>query len=134
VSKELAAKFRDFVGPLVVALDILPRQSYFQLVGAKGTISEELTRILNDLQSVLEVPEDSKRPIQLLHPSFRDFLVTKGRASDRFLINEADTHQRLAGQCLELMSSSLQNNRRRTKGGVTANWPKPHQIQISHFT
>ena len=110
VSKELAAKFREFVGPLVVALDILPRQSYFQLVGATGTIDEKLTRILRDLQSVLEVPEDSKSPIQLLHPSFRDFLITEGQASDRFLINEADTHQWLAGRCLDLMASGLENN------------------------
>ena len=110
LSKELAAKFRELVGPLVVALDILPRQSYFQLVGATGTIGEELTRILKDLQSVLEVPEDSKSPIQLLHPSFRDFLVTEGRSSDHFLINEADTHEWLAGRCLDLMASGLENN------------------------
>jgi NACHT domain len=110
LAKELAAKFREFIGPLVVAFDILPRQSYFQLVDATGTVAGELTRILKDLQSVLEVPEDSKSPIQLLHPSFRDFLVTKGRASDSFSINEADTHQWLAGRCLDLIASGLKNN------------------------
>jgi hypothetical protein len=109
-SKELATKFREFVGPLVVTLNILSRQSYFQLIGATGTVGQELTRIIKDLQSVLEVPEDPKSPIQLLHPSFRDFLVTTGRASDHFLINEEHTHQWLAGRCLDLMFSSLKNN------------------------
>jgi hypothetical protein len=117
LTEGLAAKFRKFIGPLVVALDILPRQSYFQLVGATGTIGEVLTKILEDLRSVLEVPEDSKGPIQLLHPSFRDFLVTKGRASDRFLINETDTHQWLADRCLDLMASGLENNMCKLKPG-----------------
>jgi hypothetical protein len=108
--EKLAIKFREFIGPLVVTLDILPLNSYFQLVGATGTVGQGLGKIIEDLQSVLEVPEDPKSPIQLLHPSFRDFLVTTGRAPDQFLINDAHTHQWLAGRCLDLMSSSLKSN------------------------
>ena len=75
---------------------------------------EVIDQTLEDLHAILDIPEDRTRPLRLHHPSFRDFLLDKGRCSDPnpqkrgnspFWVDERETHERLTSKCLQLMSS-----------------------------
>jgi len=72
------------------------------------SISED---ILEDLHSILDIPEDQSLPIRLHHPSFRDFLLDKERCNDpRFSVDEKKAHGSLAAACIQLMSESLRQD------------------------
>ena len=55
------------------------------------------------------MPKDSDAPVQLLHLSFREFLVDHS-ASDVFWIDELAGHAQLAKDCLENMNRGLKTN------------------------
>jgi len=66
---------------------------------------------LNDLHSILDIPEDQSLPIRLHHPSFRDFLLDKERCNDsQFSVDEKKAHGALADACIQLMSKRLGRN------------------------
>lgn len=70
-----------------------------------------MVHTLNDLRSILDVPEELTSPIRLHHPSFRDFLLDKNRCRDtNFWANEKQAHQTLAGRCIGVMSASLKKD------------------------
>jgi hypothetical protein len=106
--RELADRFQRVVGSIVVLFDALSATALSRL------LTEELDIVnitLDPLHSVLSVPQDTQYPISLLHPSFRDFLLARGRCSDsRFLVDQKLAHSRLAKSCLELMSVTLKEN------------------------
>ena len=77
----LVRRFRDTVGSIIVLFNSL---SIVVLVRLSLALSETISIILDPLKSVLNVPEDRNVLIQLLHPSFRDFLVNKDRCLDRY--------------------------------------------------
>ncbi|KAI8674683.1 hypothetical protein NCS57_00367000 [Fusarium keratoplasticum] len=72
---------------------------------------QEVDGQLRYLRSVLDLPDDSSpmSPIRLFHLSFKDFLVHESDAGE-FQIEEAKTHQRLAAQCLDVLSGALKTN------------------------
>ena len=76
----LTQRFRDTVGSMVVLFDSLSTAVLARLFSA---LSETISTTLDPLKSALNVPEDRKAPIHLLHPSFRDFLVNNDRYLDR---------------------------------------------------
>ena len=72
---------------------------------------EDIGRAVDDLHSILVVPEDQCHPIRLHHPSFRDFLLDQQRCRDQhFLVNEKTAHEVLALNCLKLMNSCLKRD------------------------
>ena len=112
----LARRFRDTVGSIIVLFDSL---STVVLAGLSLALSETISITLDPLKSVLNVPEDRNAPIQLLYPSFRDFLVNKDRCLDRyFWIDQGKAHHDIAKHCLCVMSKTLKRNicRLRTPG------------------
>jgi hypothetical protein len=67
--------------------------------------------ILDDMHSILIVPQDQGHPISLHHPSFRNFLLDKQRCRDlRFWVDEKEVHQALAESCMRLMSNKLKRD------------------------
>ena len=98
----------------------------FELVSAKvlrelcSTIDLETVWIrLESLQSVLVVPESEDAPIRILHPSFRDFLLDKGRCSDNhFWIDDKDAHRDIFNSSMGLMSSDPPTGLRRDICGM----------------
>jgi hypothetical protein len=67
-----------------------------------------MDQTLNDLHAILDIPEDSTHPLRLHHPSFRDFLLDRKRCEDlHFEMDEKKVHRKLATQCIQLMSGSL---------------------------
>ncbi|OAL49935.1 hypothetical protein IQ07DRAFT_600062 [Pyrenochaeta sp. DS3sAY3a] len=110
VIKQLADKFRQYIGPLIIMVDTLPRHSYLQLVGTTDDSEDPITKMLIDLRSVLEASEDPTTPIRLLHSSFRDFLLDDTRVPKKFSINQSETHYGLTDRCLSFMESGLRYN------------------------
>jgi hypothetical protein len=72
---------------------------------------EDVVQTLEDLHSVIDIPQDNKDPLRLHHPSFRDFLLSKDRCQKADLwVNEKQAHQMLADSCLQLLSTSLKQD------------------------
>ncbi len=101
----LAQRFRDTVGPILVLFASLSTVTLARLFPA---LSDTISITLGHLKSVLKVPEDHTSAVQLLHPSYRDFLVNQERCLDRhFWINVRKAHHNIVKQCLCVMSNSL---------------------------
>jgi NACHT domain len=106
--EELCRSFKEIVGSIVVLFDPLSAANLARLL---NKTKEEIVQTLDDLHSVLDVPESQEYAIRLLHPSFRDFLLDKKRCRDQQLwVHDIKTHEILAQNCLGLMSSSLKRD------------------------
>lgn len=104
----LSRQFRDVVGPIIVLFDSL---STTVLKSLFPTFSERIDLTLEPLKSLLIVPDDRTTPVRLLHPSFRDFLISQERCrAKNFWIDPKKTHRIMAKQCLRLMSNNLKRN------------------------
>ncbi|KAF2466054.1 uncharacterized protein BDR25DRAFT_269130 [Lindgomyces ingoldianus] len=102
--QEVAERFRQVVGSIVILASPLSTHSLARLLRVSlDTIEDQLDL----LHSVLSIPPDLNAPVQLLHLSFRDFLVDpeKGREQEKypFWVDERQTHELLAAQCLKLL-------------------------------
>lgn len=72
--EELFYLFRSIVGVIVILFNPLSAHALSELLDIKR---QEVKQTLDDLHSVLDVPESQAHSIRLLHPSFRDFLLKK---------------------------------------------------------
>jgi hypothetical protein len=107
--KEEACRIlRKILGSIVILLMPLSALSLSRLLGIrKGGID----RILNELHSVLDVPNDQSRPLRLHHPSFRDYLLSRDRCNHPDLcVDEKQAHYTLADSCIRLMATSLKKD------------------------
>jgi WD40 repeat protein len=96
-----AAKFRKVVGILVVSFEALSRS---QLAHILDTNLDEIDDVLDNLKSVIRVPEDPNEPVKIFHSSFREFLLDENnKAFQHFRINEAQAHALLGEDCIRLM-------------------------------
>ncbi|KAG8933857.1 hypothetical protein FRC01_006703 [Tulasnella sp. 417] len=69
------------------------------------------TEALNDLRSLVHVPDSSADPIHLMHTSVRDLLVDSERCGGALdTVDLAGNHRSLASKCLRLMERDLQTN------------------------
>ncbi|KAE8376302.1 hypothetical protein BDV26DRAFT_294231 [Aspergillus bertholletiae] len=100
--------FRQVVGSILVLSRPL------SIIALSKLIEIELrdTRwLMEHLYSVLEMPQGDHGPIQLLHLSFRDFLLASHRCKDsHFWIDEKQAHRTLYQYCLKIMSSALRRD------------------------
>jgi hypothetical protein len=105
--EQLTAIFRQVVGAIVVLFDPLSLIAIARLLDMDNeTIKKRFYR----LRSILEVPARQERPIRLLHPSFRDFLLDKQRCRGHFWVDEKKAHEALAESCPRLMSKNLRRD------------------------
>ncbi|KAK6518911.1 hypothetical protein TWF281_003601 [Arthrobotrys megalospora] len=103
---ELAREFQQIVGSVVVLFNNLDTSSLAQLIGSEADITN---LVIENLGSVLGTYDTGD--IRLLHPSFRDFLLTDTRCRDhRFQVDEEQAHKTLTERCLELLNTSLRKN------------------------
>ena len=98
--------FRHIVGSIVVLADPLSASALARLLDVDP---EKVWEKLDWLHSVLSIPRETELPIKPFHLSFRDFLLDQ-TSSTIFSVNEADTHKRLATDCLQTMQASLPLN------------------------
>jgi hypothetical protein len=90
---------------------------------------QRVNRMLKELHAILDIPKDRGHPLRLHHPSFRDFLFSRDRCVDEnFLVDEKQAHAALAGNCIQLMSSTLKQDicGMRAPGTLAADVGKDH--------
>ncbi|KAJ5376499.1 hypothetical protein N7509_013385 [Penicillium cosmopolitanum] len=98
--------FRRIVGATVLLFSPLSSVSLAKLICSdKAKVQVRFST----LQSVVSVPKDSDAPVQLLHLSFREFLVDHS-ASGEFWIDELAGHTQLTKDCLECMNRELKRD------------------------
>ena len=71
--------------------------------------ADEILQPLLGMQSILCIPGDNDKPVQLLHTSLRDFLTTEPRSGTHFL-NPATHHFAIAMDCLALVTAHVEND------------------------
>lgn len=104
----LNASFKKIVEYIVVLFSVLPAQ---ELAALLLVSSEKIISALSSLYSVLNFPKDVLHPIQLLHPSFWDFLFDNKRCVDVDIRIEADEiYKNLTRNCLQLLSDKLKRD------------------------
>ncbi|KAJ5697656.1 hypothetical protein N7488_011340 [Penicillium malachiteum] len=91
--------FRRIVGAIALLFSPL---SAISLAGLLRLDEIKVCSRLNTLRSVVSVPKHSDAPVQLLHLSFREFLVDDSASAD-FCINEQAGHTQLAKDCIKYM-------------------------------
>jgi hypothetical protein len=106
--EEVCGMLRHILGSVVVLFSPLSTSSLGRLLFVP---KEEIDGTLEDLHAILDIPQDSTRTLRLHHPSFRDFLLDKSRCEDpNFLVDDKQAHQKLAANCLRLISTSLKQD------------------------
>ncbi|CAG8948611.1 unnamed protein product [Penicillium salamii] len=106
--KEFMNDFQQIVGAIVLLFSPLSSAALSDLI----QLDKETTQgRLSTLRSVLSVPRDGDEitPIQLLHLSFREFLVSQPASAD-FWIDEKAIHTKLAVDCLGCMNRGLKRD------------------------
>jgi hypothetical protein len=111
--------FRRLVGSIVTLFDTLSVCDLGPFIlGPVDDPVHVLMEVLSPLHSILVLPEnfseghpDLLRPVRLLHPSFRDFLLDKDRCvHKRFWVHDQAAHNQLAERCLAVMSEMLRKD------------------------
>ncbi|KAL7909284.1 hypothetical protein GGI35DRAFT_376166 [Trichoderma velutinum] len=102
---ELQHEFQKIVGSVIVLFDTLTLTDLVDVInGQKGRVES----MFNNLRSVLDISEDDRRQITILHPSFRDFLLNPRRCSHKtFRISAKQLHYDIFERCLAIMHGSL---------------------------
>ncbi|KAE8155521.1 hypothetical protein BDV40DRAFT_294264 [Aspergillus tamarii] len=103
-SQELLEEFRHIVGVIILLATPLSIESLGRLLQTPG---EDISKLLDHLNSVLNTPSNMDTPVRILHLSFRDYLLT---TESPFRINEQETHEKIALHCLHVMENRLTDN------------------------
>ncbi|KAK4183080.1 hypothetical protein QBC35DRAFT_130291 [Podospora australis] len=97
--------FAQVLGGIVLLLEPLSITSLSELLHLRKSTLE---RLLKQLHSVVDVPENEYAPLGVVHHSFRDFLLTEKRSSRLpFRVDQTIVHRILLDNCLDLMSQEL---------------------------
>ena len=98
------SEFREVVGAIVLLESPL---SILSLANLLNIPQDDISCRLDLLHSVLNIPAEENMPVQLLHLSFREFLLdTKKQGKSPFWVDEKEIQKTLVGKCLHLLSSS----------------------------
>jgi hypothetical protein len=100
--EQLTAICRQLLSAVVILFDPLPLIALARFLGREDEI---VRKRLNNLRSVLDVPDERESSIRLLHPSFRDFLLDDKRCrTQQFWVEEKKAHSAIVDCCVRLMS------------------------------
>ncbi|EKM59070.1 uncharacterized protein PHACADRAFT_48379, partial [Phanerochaete carnosa HHB-10118-sp] len=105
MTRELKARLKIVLGTLVLIRDRLSPSAIDRLMDLKsGSVRTTLAR----LHSVITVPEQDDGVINIIHKSFKDFLIDEKQCRDRdLLVSPAIQHRLIAQRCLETMIGGL---------------------------
>ena len=97
----IVAWFHEIVGTIVLLADPLSSAALARVLGRSQLYVDSKLR---SLHSVLQIPDDPRVPVKLLHLSFRDFLLdSNNRNETPFWVDKGPSHEQLAGRCLNLL-------------------------------
>jgi NACHT domain len=105
ISDRQRVRLRTVLGAVVVLFDPLNPGSLEALLD----LDKSMVRLtLRHLHSIIIVPDDRGGSVQLLHLSFRDFLVDADRCTDaNFVVDAQSQHTALAERCLRVLQTLL---------------------------
>ncbi|TVY71375.1 Vegetative incompatibility protein HET-E-1 [Lachnellula suecica] len=128
--EELYSLLKQVLGSIITLLSPLCISSLSTLIRVS---KEYASQTLDELHSILDIPQDQDKPLRLHHPSFRDFLLNKERCTDiNFQVNERNTHRTLVDQCIQIMSKALKQNICGLDGfGTSAKDVNDSRVQLS---
>ncbi|CAI7644813.1 unnamed protein product [Penicillium crustosum] len=106
-SRKLLEEFKEIVGVIIILATPLSINSLGRLIDRE---SDDIKCRLDQLHSVLSVPNNFDTPVRILHLSFRDFLLDHREDESKFWINGKYANHRLAERCLQIMQDSLEKN------------------------
>ena len=89
------------LGVIVAAQEPLSASTIDELLGVKTT-----ARVIEKLGCVLTSTQEMRRPVEIRHPTFRDFITR----DPILLIEPAVHHQELAKDCLDVMERELKRD------------------------
>src|SRR5258705_5548719 len=93
------------IGTVIQLCSEMPLEAIVRFLGDDGNVVE---MALNRIQSIIPIPADPSRPIQIYHPSFPDFITNRKRCPDsRFYVDTSTHERRLALQCLDILNNRL---------------------------
>src|SRR6266436_3298535 len=94
---------QDVIGTIVRLRSEIPLEGIRRFLG-EDTVEASLDRI----QSIIPIPSDSLRPVQIYHPSFPDFITSRERCPhSQFYVDIPSHERRLALHCLDILNSKL---------------------------
>ncbi|KAJ5690340.1 hypothetical protein N7462_004732 [Penicillium macrosclerotiorum] len=100
-------RFRKIVGVIILLATPLSANALSQFLELD---IGDVNGLLGQLHSVLDVPDNLDSSVQLLHLSFRDFLLDYKKQRNPFWIDEEETHTIIAIQSLRIMRYNLKKN------------------------
>jgi len=100
----LCKSLKEILGYITVLRDPLSLSSLAQLTNLE---EYEISHRLYHTHSVLRISDDFDIPVELYHPSFRDFLHDRERCGPNFWIDTIAAHRVLAKMSLGVMSDRL---------------------------
>ncbi|KAF4952748.1 hypothetical protein FGADI_6500 [Fusarium gaditjirri] len=96
------------LGSLAVLFEPFSTPSLKQFLPSE---SEAMDNILKKLHAIVNVPHDGRRPLELIHLSFRDFILSRKRSSQlKFRVIEIDMHKEVFKRCIDIMTSMLRQD------------------------
>ena len=106
--EEMCTMIKCILGSIVVLYSPLSADSISKLLQIQ---KPDVIGALEELHSILDIPNEQTRPIRLHHPSFRDFLLHEERCGDlNFWVAEKEAHKILVNDCIQIMSAFLKEN------------------------
>ena len=101
------AIIRSVVGATVLTTNPLSPSAIATLMGIDCDV---VVALLEAIQSLLVLHDDSGHPVQPFHKSFPDFITDPTRCVDAWFYISPGYHLELAINCLKLMNKSLKRN------------------------
>ncbi|KAF5555557.1 NACHT WD40 domain-containing protein [Fusarium mexicanum] len=72
------------------------------------SLAKSLDRLLKKLHAIVSLPRNESTPLELVHQSFRDFILSKKRSKKlNFQVQESKMHKEAFIRCLDILSSEL---------------------------
>ncbi len=97
-------EMNNVIGTVIQLRSEMPLEGIVRFLGDDENMVE---MALNRIQSIIPVPTDPSRPIQIFHPSFPDFVTSRKRCPSQFYVNTSTHERRLALQCLDILNDRL---------------------------
>ncbi len=96
---------KKVIGTVIRLHSEMPLDAIVRFLGEKEIV---VKMALNRIQSIIPVPTDLARPIQIYHLSFPDFVTSRERCPDsRFYVDTSTHERRLALHCLDILNNRL---------------------------
>ena len=98
---------RSVLSAVVLAVNPLSSSAVATLLGFECDV---VLSLLESIQSLLTLHDDTDRPVHPFHKSFSDFITDSTRCSDTRFYISPDYHTEIFLGCLELMENLLEKN------------------------